>query len=69
MIGDEEVYNLKSQRVSKGIKQKDLAEQLGITPQYLNSIENGKTEPRRDLMIRISEILKVSVQKLFFEEE
>lgn len=69
MIGDEEVYNLKSQRVSKRIKQKDLAEQLGITPQYLNSIENGKTEPRRDLMIRISEILKVSVQKLFFEEE
>ena len=69
MIGDEKMYNLKSQRVGKGIKQKDLAEQLGISPQYLNSIENGRTEPRRDLMIKISEILNISVQKLFFKED
>lgn len=63
------LYKLKSERVAQGIKQKDFAEQLGITPQYLNSIENKKTEPRRDLMIKISKLLNVTVQELFFKNE
>ena len=69
MIGVEIVYKLKSEIVAKGIKQKDFAKQLGVTPQYLNSIENGRTEPRRDLMIKISQLLNVSIQELFFYEE
>ena len=63
------MYKLKAVRVSKNIKQKDLAINLGITPQYLNNIEKGKTEPRRDLMIKIAEALDTTVQALFFDEE
>ncbi|MEQ8156670.1 MAG: helix-turn-helix transcriptional regulator [Clostridiaceae bacterium] len=61
-------YKLKGIRVMKGIKQSDLAKQLGITPQYLNKIEKGNAEPRRDLMIKIAKILDCSVTELFFEE-
>lgn len=63
------MYKLKAVRVGKNIKQKDLAINLGITPQYLNNIEKGKTEPRRDLMIKIAEALDTTVQALFFDEE
>lgn len=63
------MYKLKAERVNKGIKQKDLAKQLGVTPQYLNSIENGRTEPRRDLMQKISNLLEISIQELFFNDE
>lgn len=61
--------NLKLARIKQGIKQKDLAINLGITPQYLNNIEKGKTEPRRDLMIKIAKALNTTVQALFFDEE
>jgi len=60
---------LKAKRVEKGIQQKQLAKLLGVTPQYMYMIEKGATEPRRDLMIRISEILETPVQELFFEEK
>lgn len=61
-------YKLKGKRVSMGIKQCDMAEKLGITPQYLNKIEKGVADPRKDLMGKISKILKVSVQELFFQD-
>lgn len=63
------MYKLKAVRVGKNIKQKDLAINLGITPQYLNNIEKGKTEPRRDLMIKIAKALDTTVQELFFSDE
>lgn len=59
-------YKLKGIRVSKGIKQGEFAKQLGITPQYLNNIEKGKAEPKRDLMIKIAEGLGEDVKELFF---
>lgn len=59
-------YKLKSQRVRKGIKQGTLAKQVGITPQYLCKIEKGEAEPKRDLMIKIAEILGEDVKELFF---
>ena len=50
-------FKLKGLRVAMGIQQKEFAKQLGITPQYLNRIERGVVEPRRDLMIKISKSL------------
>lgn len=60
---------LKAKRVERGIKQKQLAEILGVSPQYIYMLENGLAEPRRDLMIKISGILDASVSELFFEEK
>lgn len=63
------MYKLKALRVGQGIKQKDLAAELGITAQYLNNIEKGKAEPRRDLMIKLAKLLNSDVQTLFFSED
>lgn len=62
------MYKLIAARTGRGIKQCDMAKQLGITPQYLRLIEIGKAEPKRDLMIRIANVLGESVTKLFFED-
>ena len=61
-----EEYKLRGRRAELNIKQSDMAKDLGISPQYLNNIEKGKVEPRRDLMKKISEILKKSAEELFF---
>lgn len=61
-------FKLKAKRVERGILQKDFAKELGVTPQYIYNIENGKAEPRRDLMIKIAKILDTTVAELFFDE-
>ena len=60
--------NILIKRIRRGIKQGELAKQVGITPQYLRLIEKGEVEPRRDLMMKISKVLNVSVIDLFFNE-
>lgn len=60
--------NIKLKRIEKGIKQKDMAEMLELTPQYLRKIEKGDIDVRRSFMIKISKILETSIQELFFSE-
>ncbi|WP_170075072.1 helix-turn-helix transcriptional regulator [Paraclostridium dentum] len=60
--------NIKLKRIEKGIKQKDMAEMLEITPQYLRKIEKGDIDVRRSFMMKVSEILDTSIQELFFSE-
>lgn len=62
------MYNIKAERVRRGIKQSVMAEKLGITPQYLCKIEKGEVEPRRNLMKKLSEELDTDVQELFFQD-
>lgn len=64
-----DLFNLKAERVRKGIKQGEFADKVGITPQYLCLIEKGKVEPRRDLMIKMAKVLNSDVKTLFFSEE
>ena len=63
------LYKLKGIRVANGITQKKMAEELGVTVQYLNRVEKGLVDPRRSLMIKISKALNTPVQELFFNEE
>lgn len=60
--------NLLLARLKKGIKQQELAKNLGITPQYLRLIEKGDIDPRASLMKKCSEVLEISVEELFFNE-
>ncbi|HEY8363754.1 MAG TPA: helix-turn-helix transcriptional regulator [Tissierellaceae bacterium] len=63
------VSKLKLKRIQMGIKQKKLAQQVGITPQYLMRLEQGKAKnPSVDLMKRLAESLNCTVQELFFED-
>ncbi len=63
------IYKLKAKRVEKGIKQGEFAKHLGISRQSLNAIENGKTEPKRDLMLKIADALNEDVTVLFFSSK
>lgn len=56
--------NLKVLREAKGLSQRRLAEELGLSQQSINKYENGKTEPDLATLIRIAEFLEVSVDAL-----
>ncbi len=62
--------NLKIRRIKMKKKQKEIAEQVGITQQYLANLENGRSKnPSRCLMIKLADALETTVQELFFSEE
>ena len=56
--------NLKEARISKKETQKEFAETLGIAPTTYSQYEMGKREPKFDLLVKISDILDVSVDRL-----
>lgn len=61
---------LKVKRIEKGIKQKDLAKDIGVSIQYLNALENDRANnPSIVVMKKISELLDTPVQELFFSED
>lgn len=61
---------IKKRRIELGIKQKELAQIVGVTQQHLGNLENGRcNNPRRYLMIAIAKALETDVQTLFFEKD
>lgn len=51
-----------------GLSQKDLATQIGISPQYLNDIEHDKRSPDSDELIqRIAKELKIEPDVLYYQ--
>lgn len=51
-------------RIMQELGQGTLAEQIGITPQYLSKIEHGGARPSMDLVFRIADTLQVDVARL-----
>ncbi|MEG2984107.1 MAG: helix-turn-helix transcriptional regulator [Peptostreptococcaceae bacterium] len=62
------IHKLKAERVLKGIKQMDMAQKLGITPQYLSRIESGKVDIKLSTLKKIANILEVPVSDLIEEK-
>lgn len=60
---------IKFYRVSKKINQGQLAEQIGITPQYLSKIEHGAAKPSMDLLFTIADSLQLPVVMLLAEDK
>lgn len=52
----------------KGIKQTWLADKIGKSPAELNRWVKGKRTPSYNIMCRISEILDIPVDELFFND-
>ena len=48
----------------KGVKQKYLAEQLGLTPVMVSLYVTNKRQPKLQTLIKISQILKVEINDL-----
>lgn len=51
-------------REEKDMKQKELAELVGITEATLSRYENGKREPKSEIVSRIAKVLNVSTDYL-----
>lgn len=54
--------DLQALRVAKQLSQETLAEILSVSVRHLSFIENGKTTPSHDLVLRIAAALNVDIQ-------
>lgn len=58
---------IKKERISKGFKQKELADALGISSNYLSLIENDKREPRLCFLRELAKALGIPTSSLLVE--
>lgn len=56
---------LKELRLKKRLKQQELAEILGIKRNTYSDWENGKTEPSYENLVKLADLLEVSLDWLF----
>jgi putative transcriptional regulator len=61
--------SLKVERAIKNITQEDLAREIGVTRQAINSIELGKYVPSTVLSLKLSRFFGKPVNELFSLEE
>lgn len=61
--------NIKQLREERGIKQKFIAEQLGITANYYSQIENGHRLPQLEHLLILRNMYNVSLDDIFFNSE
>lgn len=57
--------NVRSLRRARELTQEQLAGDVGIDLTYLGGIERGKRNPSLDVLIRISNSLRVDIRDLF----
>jgi len=57
--------NIRVERAKKRISQEDLAFAVDATRQSIHSIENGKTEPKLRLALKISKFFELQVEDIF----
>ena len=60
---------IKELRKERGIRQEDLAMQVGVTRQTMLAIENDKYYPTLQLAMKISEVFGLSVNEIFFLQQ
>lgn len=60
---------MKVERAIKDITQEELAKQIGVTRQAINSIELGKYVPSTILALKLSRYFNKAVNEIFFLEE
>lgn len=59
--------NIKAQRKAKGLTQEELATKLNVARQTLSKWETGLSVPDAEMLVRIAEVLDVSVNELLGE--
>lgn len=52
-------------RKARGLTQDQLADFLGVEQKYISLIEHGKSYPALDRLVRIAEVLQVTLPSLF----
>lgn len=61
--------NIKKIRMEKGIKQIRMAEDLQVTRQTMNAIENNRYNPSLELALKIVRYFNVPIEDVFTLEE
>lgn len=56
---------IKELRKQIGLRQEDLAKELGVTRQTINAIENNKYNPTLELAMKLAKLLKTPVEEIF----
>ena len=57
-------------RNRKGIRQEELAKQMGVSRQTISSLENGRYNPSIMLAYKIARFFEMTIEEVFiFEEE
>lgn len=56
-------------RVFHDMKQKDLAEEVGVSRSYISEIEKGNRTPSLDVVERYAEVFRVPVSSILFFSE
>lgn len=59
--------NIKNLRKAKGLSQEDLALRLNVVRQTVSKWENGLSVPDSEMLIKIAEVLEVSVSEILGE--
>lgn len=58
------IDRLKTARIKNGLKQQDVAEQMGIKANTISNWEKGRTEPDIDSFVRLCDIYKIDCASL-----
>ncbi len=53
-------------RATRKMSQADLAEQLGVSRQTINTIENGKYDPSLPLAFSMAKLFDQRIEEIFF---
>lgn len=61
--------NLKRLREFKGLSQEKLGDNLGVSRQTINSIENGKFDPSLTLAIKLTKFFDEPIDSIFELED
>lgn len=60
---------MKQLRGEAGLSQKELAEKIGVTVQYISQIESGTCAPHLIFAVDLAKALDVSMDRFFCDEE
>ena len=59
---------LKESRLKKGLTQTELGEKVGVKQSTFTNWENGKREPSYENLVKLADLLEVSLDSLFGRE-
>ncbi|WP_371812068.1 helix-turn-helix transcriptional regulator [Atopobium sp. oral taxon 416] len=60
---------IKRLRKDAGLRQEDMAKELGVSRQTIIAIENDKYNPSLELAMKIAKLLNLHVDEIFFLDE
>ena len=60
---------IKQLRKQAGLRQEDLAQEMGVTRQTIIAIENNKYTPTLELAMKLARRLDLHVDEIFFLDE